>query len=330
MKEIAAALCAALLLTFSDTSMRAATRAAEVFASGVMPALLPMMVLGRLLPVAGKGERSRFPWRAALFGLASGSPASAQRVRRLWDGGAADGLAAQRLLCATGVMSPLFFTGTLGAWTGGRAACAALLGAHWLSALVCALLWRPRAGGAARAQTPAETEPVSLPTAISQSAQALLGVCGAMMLFSIAAALLEKLLSLAFPAWTAAHARLMAVLWALLEIGGGAHAVVEAFPTPPWALLCALCSFGGLSIWLQNLLFTGPMIRPVKLLMMRALHGAVAYGICKLVFACFPAEAFSALASAGTAGGTLGPLYALWALYLCSLGCLKIQNLLMT
>ena len=70
------------------------------------------------------------------------------------------------------------------------------------------------------------------------------------------------------------------VLWAMLEIGSGAKAVIDAFGTPPTALLCGLCSFGGLSIWLQNLLFVGESIRPVRLLGMRALHGAVSYSLC--------------------------------------------------
>ena len=64
----------------------------------------------------------------------------------------------------------------------------------------------------------------------------------------------------------------------MLEIGGGAKAVIAVLPDP--ALLCALCSFGGLSIWLQNLLFVGESIRPVRLLCMRALHGAVSYAVC--------------------------------------------------
>jgi len=327
-----AAACAALLLIFSGTAMQAASRAAQVFVSGVLPALFPMMVLGRLLPTGGKGERSRFPWLAVPFGLASGSPASAQRARLLWDAGAADTHRAQRLLCATGVMSPLFFTGTLAAWTGSPASCAVMLGAHWAGALLCACLWSPRAADMPATQTPTAPKQgsVSLPEAISQAAQALLCVCGAMMLFSIAAALLRELLLLVFPAWTQKNGRLLAVLWALLEIGGGASAVLEAYTEPPFALLCALCSFGGLSIWLQNLLFARPIIHPAKLLAMRALHAAVSYGLCRAALCWFAQPAFAAPAPPIAAGTPLGPLYTLLALYLCSRGFLKIQNLLIT
>lgn len=326
------AACAALLLIFSGPAMQAASRAAQVFASGVLPALFPMMVLGRLLPTGGKGERSRFPWLAVPFGLASGSPASAQRARLLWDAGAVDTYRAQRLLCATGVMSPLFFTGTLAAWTGSPASCAVMLGAHWAGALLCSCLWRPGAADTPATQTPVASKQgaVSLPEAISQASQALLCVCGAMMLFSIAAALLRELLLLAFPVWTQKNGRLLAVLWALLEIGGGASAVLEAYAAPPFALLCALCSFGGLSIWLQNLLFARPLICPARLLAMRALHAAVSYGLCRVALGWFAQPAFAAPAPPIAAGAPLGPLYTLLALYLCSRGFLKIQNLLIT
>lgn len=327
-----AAACAALLLVFSGTAMQAASRAAQVFASGVLPALFPMMVLGRLLPTGSKGERSRFPWLAVPFGLASGSPASAQRARLLWDAGAADTDRAQRLLCATGVMSPLFFTGTLAAWTGSPVSCAVMLGAHWAGALLCACLWRPGAAGTpqASANAPQRQGNVSLPEAISQASQALLCVCGAMMLFSIAAALLRELLMLLCPVWTQKNGRFLAVLWALLEIGGGAGAVLGAYTEPPFALLCALCSFGGLSIWLQNLLFARPIIRPARLLLMRALHAAASYGLCRAALGWFAQPAFAAPALQALPALPLEPLYALLALYLCSRGFLKIQNLLMT
>lgn len=331
MMAFLAAACAALLLIFSDTAMHAASRAAEVFSSGVLPALFPMMVLGRLLPVRAKNERSYFSWLAVPFGMAAGSPASAQRTRLLWDAGTLDTARAQRLLCATGVMSPLFFTGTLAAWTGSPAACAVVLGAHWAGALVCACLWRPRATPVRPVRKEREVrEAATLSDAISQSAHALLCVCGAMMLFSVAAALLRELLLRACPVWTRQNGRLLAVLWALLEIGGGTGAVLEAYSPPPFALLCGLCSFGGLSIWMQNLLFAQPIIRPAKLLAMRALHGAVSYGICRLALCWFAQPAFAAPALSGAGSAPFGPLYALLSIYLCSRGFLKIQNLLIT
>ena len=249
------AVCAAALMWFSDAAMQSALRAASVFVNGVMPALFPMMVLSRMAPATGG-------WRqAALFGWLSGSPAAAQRVCAVWDAGRIRHL--ERMLCLTGVMSPMFFTGTLRAWGVDGASAWRMLLCHWLGVAACALFWPDRSSPPE--QTQQAQGAVSLPSAISQSARSMLAVCGAMMLFSIAAGILRQVLG--DSPWTAA-------LWALMEIGGGAHAVLESYHQP-YALLCGMCSFGGLSIWLQNLLFTAERIRPAKLLLMRALHGAV-------------------------------------------------------
>ena len=98
----------------------------------------------------------------------------------------------------------------------------------------------------------------------------------------------EQGLSFLLPGWAADHPEVPALLWALLEIGGGAHALLDVSPTPDLPLLCALCSFGGLSIWMQNLLFLGKSIRPGKLLLLRLLHGAAAYGVCRMLVRLFP------------------------------------------
>lgn len=266
MSGVLSALCAAALLLFSDEAMQAASEAARVFVSGVMPALFPMMVFSRLLP-SGNG---RFV-PEALFAFVSGSPASAQRVRRLHDAGIPQGRT-EVLLMLTGVMSPMFFIGTLAAWTGEKHMAFAMLMMHWLSAVLCALLWsRFVPMDHKRSVSNPSEEKNSLTAAIAQSAQALLAVCGAMMLFSIAAGILCA----ALPPSDSGKA--MALVHAFLEIGGGASAVLKAWEKPPYALLAALCSFGGLSIWMQNLLFADKCIRPAKLLLMRALHGAVCY-----------------------------------------------------
>ena len=140
---------------------------------------------------------------------------------------------------------------------------------------------------AAPAPGPAAPRP-SLPEAVTGAATSLLAVCGDMMTFAIVAGVLRALVAALFPAWTASHGRLLAAAWALLEVGGGAAAVLEAWPQAPMALLCALCSFGGLSIWLQNLLFVPECIRPAKLLCMRMLHGTLSGGLALLIFTLFP------------------------------------------
>lgn len=293
-----AGICLLLVMAFSSEAMEAASQAARVFAGGVMPALLPMMVLCRMLPARANHERS--PWRshaaAVLFAFASGSPASAQRVRGLWDAGTVPRGALEPLLTACGVMSPMFFTGTLTQWTGLRAGCRVLLVCHWAGALAAAGLVKlmsghppaVRAGAAATPQPPVRAARPSLPEAVTGAATSLLAVCGAMMTFAVAAGVLRALVAALWPAWSAAHRPLLAAAWALLEVGGGAAAVLEAWPQVPMALLCALCSFGGLSIWLQNLLFVPACVRPAKLLWIRMLHGALSGGLALVVFTLFP------------------------------------------
>ena len=265
--------------------MEAARQAAVCFASGVLPALLPMSALGRLMPDRTKDEHSKTGlwFRTGIFACAAGSPAAAQRASAMRN--ALTYREWEAMLCLCGVMSPMFFTGTLAGWLHSAEAGRKLLFIHWLSAALTALLWyafsHPQKNS--MDQPPIDhSQPCSLPQAVMQSAQAMLCVCGAMMVFAAAASLAQSLLQTLFPQWTASHFRELAVMKALMEIGGGASAIIETFEKPH-ALLSALCGFGGLSIWLQNLLFLDKSIRPVKLLAMRAIHGAVSYAFA-LIF----------------------------------------------
>ncbi len=289
---------AALMLLDSGTVLNAVNGAAGVFVRSVMPALFPMMVLNGLCARLGGREQR---WMTVCFCWLSGSPASAQRMEGLWKRGEVAGRELLPMAAVTGVMSPLFFVGSLGSRLPGTAAGWLLLAAHWLGALAAAglvhglnHLSRRKTADAAlpeeRALRPAE--PVSLlealPDSLRQTGPALLSVCGAMMLFSILAALFRQGLSALLPGWAAIHPELPAIFWAVLEVGGGAHALLDVSAAPDLPLLCALCSFGGLSILMQNLLFLGKSIRPGKLLACRLLHGAAAYGICGLLVRLFP------------------------------------------
>lgn len=287
-KRLATIVCAALLLMllgFSDAAMNAARTAAQCFAAGVLPALLPMMVLGKFLPDDTKPEHSKTGlwFRTGFYAFAAGSPAAAQRTASLR--GVMPEHSWECLLCLTGVMSPMFFTGTLGGWLDSARDGRILLLIHWLGAVITAGLWRMVPSQNVQNVSLPDRTPapkITLPEAIARSVQPLLCVCGAMMVFSAAAGLVRSLLETLFPVWTARHTGWLAVLWGIMETGGGSSAVIAAWPKPH-ALLSALCGFGGLSIWLQNLLFLENSIRPAKLLVMRALHGAVCYALVRLL-----------------------------------------------
>jgi len=333
-----------LLLWFSQECLAAARETAAVFASGVMPGLFPMMVLAGL-PL-GRNAVGKRGWRenveVVLFAFAAGSPAGARRAA-VQEGSTAP------LFVTAGVMSPLFFLGTLAGWTGSKEMMAILLAIHWLTALASGSVARgveKHSGNRrqsrhavppfpldcpspviamqppiqARKGCPGEKtaghRPISLwralPQAIASGTQALLMVCGAMMLFAVAAAVLRGLLLQLRFVGKGGGELPMAFLHALLEIGGGAYALLEAgqkgcVPSHIlYPLLCAACSFGGLSIWLQNLAYTGQSIRPAALLLYRAVHGALSFGISWAVLQIWPQLASSPALEAGfgPAGGS--------------------------
>ena len=312
---IIALAAAGVLLWFSPQVLRAASDAAAVFASGVLPALFPLMVLNNVsaaLTEKRPSSMGKATVSAALFAFVSGSPASAQRLAHLRRGFPLNPASLYGMAGLTGVMSPLFIVGSLARGMGSPHAAWLTLAGHWGGALLTGaavglLMKTSRAAkhtgsAAASAATSLPHRPPALaavlPGAIAAAAQALLAVCGTMMLFSVVAAVIKAALGLLFPRWTADSAPTLAVLWALLEIGGGAFAVLDAFPAYPVPLLAALCSFGGLSLWLQNLLFLDKDIRPGVLLLIRGLHGALAYAVCTVLLRLFPLTA--AAASAGS------------------------------
>lgn len=315
-------LLAGLALFFSREVMEAGQKAAQVFATNVLPALFPMMVLGGLIGRSGASPRGRGLF-LVLFGFCAGSPAAARQTALLHECSPFSRTQLMPLLCMGGVMSPMFFTGSLAARLGSATGFVMLL-AHWAGALctggLCRLWMLRRRSGTGPLPPPPQAGQVHavpkvpspeprrpplnelLTQSITSAAGALLSVLGAMMLFSILAALPHALLRRFCPALTEAARPALALLQGLLEVGSGSFALLES-GAPPW-LLCALCSFGGLSIWLQNLLFLGKMINPAELLCWRTLHGAMSgifcFGLLRLLPAAEAAGAWQAASAAGS------------------------------
>lgn len=290
-----------LILVFSSQTMAAAQQAAMVFMRSVMPALFPMMIIGGLIthysPVVR--TRTRVYIFQIIFGFCTGSPASTRQLAAVAEHHHIQDY--RNLLCMSGVMSPMFFTGALASYMGKTTALMILL-CHWVAAILTGLLYARTAHGKRRdtfpqmktkqAHSPVLTQSsfTALPAIIRDTALAQLSILGTMITFSILASVFRELLLLLFPVWTANHSSWLNVGWALMEIGGGTMALLDGNPSVnPW-LICGLCSFGGLSIWQQNLLFLNPKVHPAELLCFRILHGVIAMILSFFVFRWLPAQ----------------------------------------
>ena len=103
---------AALMLLDSGTVLDAVNGAAGLFVRSVMPALFPMMVLKRPVRPAGRAGAAvddgvlLLAVRVACVGPAAGRAAGS--------GASCAGRELLPMAAATGVMSPLFFVGSLG------------------------------------------------------------------------------------------------------------------------------------------------------------------------------------------------------------------------
>lgn len=273
MKNLWIAALSAILMLRSDEAALSAWLAAKVFAQSVMPALFPVMALCGFVSTQHK---NRLVCASTLMlGLCSGSPAGARLVLLR------QGLLTQKqtlfLIGATGTMSPMFFLSTVAGWIGNARASVIILLAHWLSSIVIGLIATALPIPIKKASEPPAVQ-ASLTSALSSAMQALMMVLGAMMLGAVAFTLVRAGIVALFPriGQTA-----LSPLHALMEIGGGAHAVCLTYEKP-YALLCALCSFGGASLNCQSGVYVSELISYKALLLLRAASGIAAYFLCSL------------------------------------------------
>ncbi len=268
----------ACLIRFPQHTARAAADALTVWGLDVVPSLFPYMVFCRLL--SGRLREQRIPAApcAALLGLLGGSPSGASVLAAYGESLPRRTLLA---LCAlTGTISPMFTLGTVQAWTQDEALSRLLLLCQMMGAAMAGACVYGLGGhlhGAGRA--PRESACAAQDHPIAQSVDAVLQVGGCIVLYSVLAALLRLL--------PFAQGQAGALLHALLEISGGAHALSAAFaPGSSRAIaLAAACGFSGLSILSQNLTFLRPLgVRMTHLLAFAALRALSAAGIMALLY----------------------------------------------
>lgn len=266
-KYLPAALLGALagaMLVFPGEAMEAAKGGLSLWAFSVVPVLGPFMVcmllFGSRIP-GGRGIRLLLSWLC-------GSPGGAKLMSMLRPGKKQ----ALRDAAMTGTMSPMFFLGTVSAWLGSPGAGKRILIAHWLGAFLTGLMLPGE--GKTEKISPA---PLPLSQALKESALALLSVALCMMLGCVSAGMARCV----FPGLSPAFSTLFQCL---LEVTAGVKAITEMKIPCREALAAATCSFGGLSLLLQNAaVWQERGVGPGKLLPVRLLHGGIAFLVCRIL-----------------------------------------------
>ncbi len=255
---------AGAMMAYPAQAAEAARQGLTLWAQAVAPVLGPYMVC--MLMVT---SRLSLPaWAQVLLCWLCGSPGGA----RLMQGSGLRGRQALRFAAFTGTMSPLFFLSTVSGWLQNARGGRILLFCHLAGALLTGLCLG--GGGKPRKRQPS---PVPLGEALRESVLALCTVALCMMLGCTAA----RMASCAFPALPAAAA---AALQCALEVTSGVRAVIALESHFREALVCAACSFGGLSLLMQNAAFWQDSgVRMRQLFWLRLLHALLSGGLCLLI-----------------------------------------------
>ena len=258
---VAFGILAGAMLAYPGEAAEAAGEGLVLWARAVVPVLGPFLACMLMLSSRMSGGMKR----KIVMGWLCGSPGGARLMRE----GRLEGKNALRAAAMTGTMSPMFFLGTVSAWLGDAAAGRLILLCHLAGALLLGLCIP--AGEKAKA-IPAVPMPLS--QALRDSALALLTVALCMMLGCTAA----RMAACAFPGlpdWAAA------ALQCALEVTGGVSALISLEQPYTVPLMCAACSFGGLSILLQNAAFWQESgVGMGKLLLLRTGHAALSFVLC--------------------------------------------------
>ncbi len=308
-------LCAFLMLLYPSDIMLCARDACALFASAVLPGLFPFLTVMLLATSRLPQKRSAIPM--ALMGLLSGSPTGA----RLSSFGNFKPKSYRAFAHMTAVMSPMFLLGTVPHWLLGHGVpifIASTLGA-FLTAGLSLLLPMHTKGEVGKG----ENTVLSFSEAVNRAAQTMLTVCGCMVMGSCLSMLLGKFLPFC-------DAVTLALLQGFLEVTKGVKDIslipfVDSRLAP--ALCAMLVSFGGVSLMMQNFAFYRKGSLPLlPYILLKAVHGAAAFGIAYVLIPLFPAQARETV-SFHSASPALAPV--LWGMaFLLSEIVLKWRELI--
>ena len=270
--RLTAALFGALagaMLVYPLEAAAAARHALSLFAVSVAPVLGPFMACMLMMTSrfrGGMGVRVGLGWLC-------GSPGGAKIMLLT----SPRGKAALRCAAVTGTMSPMFFLGAMAGWLQSRRNGALILLCHIAGAALLGMMLPKGEGGEA-----CHPVPMQLGAAIRESGQALLSIALCMMLGCTAA----KMMQCAFPDLPEAAA---IFFQCALEVTAGAERI--ALLDTPWKLplLCGACSFGGLSLLMQNVaVWQEAGIKMGALIWLRLCHGGISFLLCALLLQILP------------------------------------------
>ena len=260
---------AGAMMAYPGEAAKAAGEALSLWTRAVVPVLGPFMVCMLMVSGRMKGGMAL----KIVMGWLCGSPGGARLMREM----NMQGRGALRAAAMTGTMSPMFFIGTAGGWLGDSRLGWVIFICHILGALMIGLCIRcpekPFAPSAA---------PMPLGTALRESALALLTVALCMMLGCIAA----RMAACVFPVLSK---EAQTALQCALEVTAGVKAILGLNMPFPAPLICAACSFGGLSLLLQNAAFWQDSgVTVWQLALLRTLHGLLSGALCYIALTLLP------------------------------------------
>jgi hypothetical protein len=243
------------LIAAPDAAFSAASKAALLWWTRVLPSLLPYLVASSLLLRSGLPARS--PRRIAPFlllplGLLGGYPVGAKLAGKLYRDGSLSCSDAQKTAAFCNLPNPVFLISVVatGFFHDPKTALPLLLGVYGTSLLALVPLSRIRLSAAQKAEPPALSR--DLPAAISDGMQAILHIGGCLVFASVLGALFES--TGVFRLFGASAPTARAAALGLFEMTSGANAVAGLPLSLPMrlALSAFFLQFGGISVLLQS------------------------------------------------------------------------------
>ena len=261
----------AMLVSFPERYLASSLDGLKIFALNVLPALLPFLFFSQLLTLLGAG---RYIGRALskpckllyntsgvggyIFALSilSGYPVGAKLLSECYKNGSITRSDACSIMSYTSTSGPMFVLGTVGTiMLRNKMGGIIILVCHYLSAILNGLLYRGK-GGTSKAVITHTKNPLFEST---KSAVNSVATCGAYIaIFYMVAVMLQDI---GVIAWISKlfHPLLGSLsdgfVFGLVEITGGCIKLSQVNSVLTLPTICAIVTFGGLSVTLQSVTF---------------------------------------------------------------------------